>query len=152
MLQGVQIGSCLDYENAPEDYVIRICGTDKVSGLWSDQVNFWTIMEYVSLRAKLYCVKFADGECIIKNEDIINSSATITNTNTKINFDDCKRCLFENEHIYVEQYLIRSQSCTLYSTSQEKLALISEDKKKKVLKHRIMTLPHGYQAEKYNNE
>ena len=47
----------------------------------------------------------------------------ITDTNTKINIDDYKKKrLFENRGIYVDQYLIRSQTHTLYSTRQNKLA------------------------------
>ena len=118
MIQDVQIGPCLDYENAPDNYVIRTYGTEKVPGLWSDQVDCKTITEYVGLRAKTYCVKFLDGECILKNKGV-KSSATIANTNAKINFDDYKKCLFNNEHIFVDQYLIRSQSHTLYSTRQK---------------------------------
>ena len=85
MFEDVQTGLCLDYEN----YVICTCGTDKVPGLWLDHVICKIITEYVLLRAKTNFVKFADGECIMKNKGI-KSNATVTHTYARTNFDVCQ--------------------------------------------------------------
>ena len=51
----------------------------------------------------------------MKNKGI-KSGAIITDTNTKVNFDEYKKLLFKNEHNYVNKSLIRTKSHILYST------------------------------------
>ncbi|PSN30172.1 hypothetical protein C0J52_26449 [Blattella germanica] len=142
---------CLDFEKVPDNYVIRTENTDKVPGLWADEVGHRTILEFVGLRAKTYALRFADGDSLMKNKGITRS-AYVDDTRRRITFEDYKKCLFENELLYVQQYLIRSHQHTIYSTKQRKLALISEDRKRKVLSDRVSTIPHGYKEENEENE
>ena len=58
----------LDFENAPEGYVIRIYGMHGVPSLWADEVGYNNILEFLGLCAKTYALGFADGGFIMKNK------------------------------------------------------------------------------------
>ena len=148
MSEDSDLRACLDYERAPANFVIHTQGTHKVPGLWADEVQHRKILEFVGLRAKTYALRFEDDKFLLKNKGV-RSVSTVMETNKLIDFDDYKRCLFNNVPLYVQEYHIRSRQHTLYTVKQNKLALISEDRKRKVLPDKIRTLPHGYSGVKY---
>ncbi|KAJ4426899.1 hypothetical protein ANN_26698 [Periplaneta americana] len=78
----------LDFEKAPENYVIRTYDTHK-------EVNYRRIVEFVGLRAKTYAIRFEGGYSHIKNKGVI-AAALVEDTERHISFEDYKKCLFEN--------------------------------------------------------
>ena len=67
MIQNGQIGQCLDYENAPDNYVIRTCGNVKMLGLWPGQVNSRTNTKYVALREDKNVFDKAGKQIVLHN-------------------------------------------------------------------------------------
>ncbi|KAJ4443299.1 hypothetical protein ANN_04967 [Periplaneta americana] len=112
MVEDPAILPLLDFEKTPENYVIKMYGTHKKPGLWADEVNYRRIVELVGQRAKTYAVRFGEGDSQIKNKGV-TAASLVEDTERRISFEDYKKCLFENEPLYVQQYLIHSTKHSL---------------------------------------
>lgn len=140
----------LDFEHG--EYPIKTENTYKVAGLWSDEAGGKEIVEFCGLRAKTYCVRFADDTFKIKNKGVTRNALIHMaggTTDMKINMESYKKALFEAEDIYIHQYILRSKKHSVQTLDQVKLALSSADSKRIVLPDRVLTLPFGYEGTDY---
>lgn len=142
----------LDFEKVPEHWGVKTHDTDKQSGLWSPEANGKEIVEYCGLRAKCYCYRFRDDETVIKNKGVPKSSMIRTDDETpreKITMEHYKNALFNGALYTVSQYAIRSFKHDVITMEQYKLGLSGNDLKRAVTSNRAISLPFGYQGDKF---
>lgn len=128
--------------------------TDKQSGLWSVEANGKEIVEYCGLRAKCYCYRFRDNSVVIKNKGIPKSAMISNSDDTpreRITMQHYKSALFDGNTYKISQYTIRSFKHEVMTLQQYKLGLTSNDLKRAVTSDRAVSLPFGYQGEKYKD-
>lgn len=145
-----EIRPLLDFDKVPEHWKIRTPGTNKVNGLWSLECSD-KIIEFVGLRAKTYCYRTDKDQFILKNKGITRA-AVEENTKSKITLSHYRDALFNHNSFYVIQSIIQSKKHQISTKQQRKLALISTDEKRVVLKDLITSIPFGYKGEKYKLE
>ena len=114
----------------------------KVIGLIKDELGGGIITEFVALRPKTYSymthefieMKKAKGtkKCVIKK---------------MLKFEDCKKCLFDNEPMLKSQQRFKSENHEVYTENINKIALSSNDDKRIVASDRITSYPYGYCGE-----
>ena len=114
----------------------------KIIGLMKDELGAGIITEFVALRPKTYSymtdefieMKKAKGtkKCIIKK---------------MLKFEDCKKCLFDNEPMLKSQQSFKSENHEVYTENINKIALSSNDDKRIVALDRITSYPYGYCGE-----
>ena len=100
------------------------------------------ITEFVTLRPKTYSYLTDDGKedkkakgtkkCIIKK---------------MIKFNDCKKCLLNDEVIFKSQQRFRSKKHDVYTENINKIALSNNDDKRIVSSDKITSYPYGYNGE-----
>nr|QTE04054.1 MAG: PolB [Turdus naumanni densovirus] len=153
MRQNPAISGLLDLEKNKTAIALGCAtpGTNKVAGLWSDEVEGKTIQEFVGLRAKSYAIKFSDGPDTLKNKGVRKNAKSVT-TGKRLDFDSYKQTLFSDAPMYVDQYQLQSKLHNVKLHKQRKLALSSLDYKRHVLADKIRTLPFGYKGEKFEEE
>ena len=110
----------------------------KVIGLMKDELGGGIITEFVALRPKTYSymtdefieMKKAKGtkKCVIKK---------------MLQFEDYKKCLFDNEPMLKSQQRFKSENHEVYTENINKIALSSNDDKRIVASDRIMSHPYG---------
>lgn len=152
MRQNPVISALLDLEKnkTAKELGLATEKTNKVAGLWSDEVEGKTIEEFVGLRAKSYAIKFSDGPDTLKNKGVRKTA--LTTDGTRIKFDNYYTALFDDKPIYIDQYMLQSKSHNVKLHHQRKLALSSIDYKRHVLADKIRTLPFGYKGERFADE
>ena len=111
----------------------------KVIGLMKDELGGGIITEFVALRPKTYSylsdefieMKKAKGtkKCVIKK---------------MLKFEDCERCLFDNEPMLKSQQRFKSENHEVYTENINKIALSSNDDKRIVALDGITSYPYGY--------
>ena len=111
----------------------------KVIGLMKDELVGKIITEFVTLRPKTYSYLTDDGKedkkakgtkkCIIKK---------------MIKFNDCKKCLLNDEVIFKSQQRFRSKKHDVYTENINKIALSNNDDKRIVSSDKITSYPYGY--------
>ena len=114
----------------------------KVIGLMKDKLGGWIITEIVALRPKTYSymtdefieMKRAKGtkKCVIKK---------------MLQFEDYKKCLFDNEPMLKSQQRFKSENQEVYTDNINKIALSSNDDKRIVALDGITSYPYGYCGE-----
>ena len=114
----------------------------KVIGLMKDELVGKIITEFVTLRPKTYSCLTDDGKedkkakgtkkCIIKK---------------MIKFNDCKKCLLNDEVIFKSQQRFRSKKHDVYTENINKIALSNNDDKRIVSSDKITSYPYGYNGE-----
>ena len=114
----------------------------KVIGLMKDELVGKIITEFVTLRPKTYSYLTDDGKedkkakgtkkCIIKK---------------MIKFNDCKKCLLNDEVIFKSQQRFRSKKHDVYTENINKIALSNNDDKRIVSSDKITSYPYGYNGE-----
>ena len=97
----------------------------KVLGIFKDDAGEKQIVEFVSLRAKLYSYKMLDG-----SEDKKCKGVTKNITNRNIQFDDYRECLFSRMEQHRKINVIRRLCHEIYSEEINKIALSSADDKR----------------------
>ena len=117
----------------------------KVLGKFKDETNGVPVEEIVALMSKLYALKifqYNTGE----EGGIIKKAKGIKKLylKKKIKFENYKQCLFENTIHTATFNTIRSFNHRLYSVTEVKKALSSNDNKRKILQDKIHTLPFGH--------
>ena len=113
----------------------------KVIGLMKDELGGRTIKEFVALRPKTYSYltddykkdKKAKGtkNCVIKR---------------MIKFNDYKKCLLNGEVVLKSQQRFKSKGHDVYTENINKIALSSNDDKRKVSSDRITSYRYGYKG------
>ena len=107
----------------------------KVIGMFKDEVAGRQITHFVGLRPKLYSFKVEDDKVVKKCKGIKKNVVK-----KGITFDDYIRCLFSGEKQMKSMKIIRSENHDIYSKEINKIALSSNDDKRKVLEDKIHTL------------
>lgn len=153
MRQNPQISTLLDLEKNKTAIALgcQTEHTNKVAGLWSDEVEGKSIVEFVGLRAKSYAIRFSDGPETLKNKGV-RSNARSSTTGQKLDFASYYNALFHDAPIYVDQYQLQSKQHNIRLHKQRKLALSSLDYKRHVLADKIRTLPFGYKGTRFEDE
>ena len=108
----------------------------KVIGMFKDEVAGRQITHFVGLRPKLYSFKVEDDKIVKKCKGIKKNVVK-----KGITFDDYIRCLFSGEKQMKSMKIIRSENHDIYSKEINKIALSSNDDKRKVMEDKIHTLP-----------
>ena len=114
----------------------------KVIGLMKDELGGGIITEFVALRPKRYSymtdefieMKKAKGtkKCVIKK---------------MLKFEDCKKCLFDNEPMLKSQQRFKSENHEVYTENINKIALSNNDDKRIIALDGITSYPYGYCGE-----
>ena len=90
-----------------------------------DECNGRVVYEVLGVRSKAYMVLFEDAVFAKKLKGVSSYVAATT-----IEPDDYRRCLFEHELLYRDQYNIRSRFHNLATEKTTKLALSPFDNKR----------------------
>ena len=110
----------------------------KVIGMFKDEVAGKQITHFIGLRPKLYTFKIEDGyttkKCKGVKKNVVKKG---------IDFEHYFECLFTGEKQMRTMKIIRSENHDIYSKEVNKIALSSEDDKRKVLKDKVKTLALG---------
>lgn len=120
----------------------------KQSGLWSPELDGDEIIEYVGLRAKTYAYKTLKGKQVMKNKGV-PSNALSKESDNPIDFDDYKRILNEGDVMKASFYKIKSKHHELTTEQMDKIALNSMDEKRIILKPLHISVPFGYEGQKF---
>ena len=64
-----------------------------------------------------------------------------------LKFEDCKKCLFDNEPMLKSQQRFKSENHEVYTENINKIALSSNDDKRIVALDGITSYPYGYCGE-----
>ena len=107
----------------------------KVIGMFKDEVAGRQITHFVGLRPKLYSFKVEDNKEVRKCKGIKKNVVK-----REITFEDYTQCLFSGEKQMRSINIIRSENHNIYSKEVNKIALSSNDDKRKVLEDKIHTL------------
>ncbi|CAH3144720.1 unnamed protein product, partial [Porites evermanni] len=106
----------------------------KVIGMFKDEVAGKQITHFIGLRPKLYTFKIEDGyttkKCKGVKKNVVKKG---------IDFEHYFECLFTGEKQMRTMKIIRSENHDIYSKEVNKIALSSEDDKRKVLEDRVKT-------------
>ena len=107
----------------------------KVIGMFKDEVAGKQITHFIGLRPKLYSFKIEDGKNVKKCKGIKKSVVA-----KGITFEHYFDCLFTGEKQMRSMKIIQSKNHDIYSKEVNKIALSSEDNKRKVLEDKVHTL------------
>jgi hypothetical protein len=116
---------------------------NKVIGKFKDECPNSPIIEFFGLRSKVYSYVTENDENCKKNKGIKKSVVE-----KFITHNDYKNCLFNNDIKYVVQNTFRSYKHNIYTVSQRKKALSSNDDKVYICDNNIDTLTHGHKYTK----
>ena len=111
----------------------------KVLGMFKDEAGGKQIVEFVSLRAKLYSYKMLDGY-----EDKKCKGVTKNVTKRIIQFDDYRECLVSRKEQHRRMNVIRSLCHEIYTEEINKIFLSSDDDKRVIMADGIHTLAYGH--------
>ena len=126
-----------DTSDYPKDHPSGILTGEnkKVIGMFKDEVAGKQITHFIGLRPKLYSFKIEEGKNVKKCKGIKKSVVS-----KGITFEHYFDCLFTGEKQMRSMKIIQSKNHDIYSKEVNKLALSSEDNKRKVLEDKIHTL------------
>ena len=126
-----------DTSDYPKDHPSGILTGEnkKVIGMFKDEVAGKQITHFIGLRPKLYSFKIEEGKNVKKCKGIKKSVVS-----KGITFEHYVDCLFTGEKQMRSMKIIQSKNHDIYSKEVNKLALSSEDNKRKVLEDKIHTL------------
>ena len=113
--------------------------------MFKDEAGGKQIVEFVSLRAKLYSYEMLDG-----SEDKKCKGVTKNVRKGSIQFDDYRECLFRRKEQHRKMNVIRSHCYEIYTEEIDKITLSSDDDKWVIMPDRIYTLAYGHTNLKKN--
>ena len=111
----------------------------KVIGLMKDELGGEIITEFVTLRPKTYSYLTDDSK-----EDKKSKGTKKCVIKKMIKFDDCKKCLLNDEVILKSQKRFMSNKHDVYTENVNKIALGNNDDKRIVSSNKIASYPYGY--------
>ena len=107
-------------------------------GMFKDEAGGKQIIEFVSLRAKLYSYEMLDG-----TEDK-NVGGVKECYKRSIQFDKYRASLFSRKGKYRKKNVIRSHSHQIYTEEINKIAHTANDNKRVIMADGIHTLAYGH--------
>ena len=107
----------------------------KVIGMFKDEVAGNKITRFVGLRPKLYSFDIEEDKEVRKCKGIKKNLVK-----KGLKFDDYVKCLFTGRKEMRKMKIIRSEKHDIFSKEVNKIALSSEDDKRKIFKDNIHTL------------
>lgn len=130
-----------DTSNYPENNEYNIERVNKkIPGLFKDEMGGELIVEFVGLRSKLYCIKTESSEikkakgvkkCVLKD----------------INFKDYNEVLTDKDLVIRRKnILFKSLKHQIFTRAVDKVALSSNDDKRRILEDNISTYAWGHEA------
>ena len=134
-----------DVENRfdPSNYEVNrplLTGKNKkIIDLMKDELRGKIITEFVTLRPKTYSFLTDDGK-----EDKKAKGTKKCVTKKMIKFNDCKKCLLNDEVMLKQQQRFISNKRDVYTENINKIALSNNDDKRIVLSNKITSYPYGY--------
>ena len=131
-----------DFSGYPKNHPCFSDANKKVIGKFKDELNGVSMLEFVGLKAKMYSLKYKEGERSVESKRAKGVKKCVVKK--KISHGDYKNCLFENNNIYRAAKSIRSYNHRIYTINQNKKALSSFDDKRYILDDGVSTLPHGH--------
>ena len=115
----------------------------KVVGLMKDELGEKITTEFVTLRPKTY--SYLTDDC---KEDKKAKGTKKCIIERRLNFNDYKYCLLNNENILKSQQRFKSERHDVYTAEVNKIALSSNDDKRLQTFDRIISYPSGTSAGK----
>ena len=113
----------------------------KIIGLMKDELGGKIITEFVTLRPKTYSYLTYDGK-----EDKKAKGTKKCVIKKMINFNDYKKCLFNDEIILKSQQRFISKIHDVYTENINKIALSNGNDKRIVSSDKITSYPYGYKG------
>ena len=114
----------------------------KVIGLMKDELGGGIITEFVALKPKTYSYMSDEFSEMKKTKGTNNGVIK-----KMLKFEDYKKFLFDNEPMLKSQQRFKSENHEVYTENINKIALSSNDDKRKVALDRITSYPYGYCGE-----
>ncbi|KAG1677003.1 hypothetical protein GQR58_014046 [Nymphon striatum] len=135
------VSKIFDTSNFPKDHPsgIETGVNKKVVGMFKDEAGGKIIDQFVGLRAKLYSYKMFEG---VEEKKCKGVKRSVVKKN--IDFEDYKRCLFDQKDQNRKMNVIRSYGHNLYTEEVNKIALSANDDKRVILDDGIHTLAYGH--------
>ncbi|GFR06857.1 PR domain zinc finger protein 4 [Trichonephila clavata] len=127
-----------DTSDYPQDHALYSEKNKKRIGCFKDEINSRPIIEFVSLRAKMYSMLTPDSE---KKTAKGVSKVVIQQ---KLKHSNYLQCLKENKSTKENMILIKSENHDIYTVRQNKTALSSFDDKRYILDDNIGTFAYGH--------
>ena len=132
-----------DFSDYPKDHFLYDETNKKKVGYFKDELNGKILVEYVGLKPKQYSYKTED------NQETKKSKGVKKYVIKSLGFDDYKRCLFDNEIMRKEQFMIRAKMHKIYTIRQNKMVFNKDDieEYKRHIddkNHKIDTLAYGH--------
>jgi len=147
LLRNPQLLDRMDTSNLPKSHPCYIAERKKIPGLFSDETDGKTMLEFVALRAKSYAYSLEGVEKIkakgVRGHVVKNHMTLAAH----------KQCLFGDTELdrYTENVSIRSYQHQIKTVKTRKLTYNSSDDKRHILDDQIHTLAHGhYQISELN--
>ena len=106
-----------------------------------DELGGRIIREFVALRPKTY--SYLTDDC---NEDKKAKGTKKCVIKRMIKFDDCKKCLLNDEVVLKSQQRFKSKGHDVYTENINKIGLSSNDDKRLVASDKITSYPYGYKG------
>ena len=114
----------------------------KVIGLMKDELGGKIITEFVTLTPKTYSYLTDDGK-----EDKKAKGTKKCAIKKMIKFNDCKKCLLNDEVILKSQQRFMSKKHDVYTENINKIALSNNDEKRIISSIKITSYPYRYKGE-----
>ena len=132
----------LDTSNYSVDRPLPKGKNKKVIGLMKDELGGGIITEFIALRPKTY--SYTTDEFIEMKKVKCTKKCKIKKM---LKFEDYKKCLFGNESMLKSQERFKSENHEMYTENINKIALSSNDDKRRVALDRIMSHSYGHCGE-----
>ena len=113
----------------------------KVIGLMKDELGGKIITKFVTLRPKTYSYLTDDGK---EDKKAKGTKKCVIKNMTK--FNDCKKCLLNDEMILKSQQRFISKKHDVYTENINNIALSNNDDKRTVSSDKITSYPYGYRG------
>ena len=130
-----------DTSNYEVDTPLPTGKNKRVIGLMKDELGGKIIMEFVTLRPKIYSYLTDDGK-----EDKNAKGTRKYVIKRMIKFDDYKKCLLNGEVILKSQQRFISKKHDVYTENINKIVLSNNDDKIIVSSDKITSYPYGYKG------
>ena len=132
----------LDTSNYEVNRPLPMGKNKKIIGLMKDELDGKIITEFVTLRPKTYSFLTDYGK-----EDKKAKGAKKCVIKEMIKFNDCKKCLLNDEVILKSQQRFISKKPDVYTENINKIALSNNDDKRIVSSNKISSYQYGYKGE-----
>ena len=130
-----------DTSNYEVDRPLPTGKNKKVIGLMKDELRGGIITEFVALRPKTY--SYLTDDC---KENKKAKGTRKCGIKRMIKFDDYKKCMLNSEVILKSQQRFKSKGHDVYTENINKIALSSNDDKRRTALDKITSYPYGYKA------